>query len=323
MVFRAVLFAILVLVLSAVGILYGQRIVDKVKASQFRPTAQVAQVTERVGMSHQARDIFYATSPVVEDRAQFNNSCQSQERTVAILGCYYRDRIYLFNIDNKELDGTLEVTAAHEMLHAAYQRLNIFERARVDALVEAEYAKLKDDPNLQEIMKYYHTAEPGAESNELHSIIGTTVVTIDPELEQYYKGYFSDRQQVVALNTAYNKVFGDMKARADELQARLKEAEPTITADLTAYDADLKQLELDIESFNQQATTGYYSTRAAFNATRNALVARVDAMNARRDTINTNVAKYNADVKALNDLSVQVNSLYQSINGVEAATTVE
>ncbi len=319
---RALVSAIVVLVLSTVGILYGQQVIDRVKASQFQPNQRISQIVERVGMTDRSRDVFYATAPVIEDRQTFNQSCQSEERTAAILGCYFRDTIYLYDIDNKKLDGTLEVTAAHELLHAAYQRLNFFERRRVDLLISAEYDKLKDDTKLKEIMQYYHKTEPGAEINELHSILGTTVATLDPELEAYYARYFKQRASVVALNAAYNKVFGDIKTQADTLEARVKQAEPTITKDLAAYDADLKQLELDIENFNQQANTGYFSTRSSFNVARNTLLGRVDALNQRRDEINARVAAYNKDVEALNALSVQASELYKSINGAESTTGV-
>lgn len=315
--------ALVVLALSAVGILYGQRLVDSIRASQYQPTAQMMSVRERIGLTSRATDVFYATSPVIESKETFNASCHSEERTVAILGCYYRDRIYLYDIRDTQLDGTLEVTAAHEILHAVYQRLNFFERRKVDELIAAQYARLKDDANLKEIMQYYEKAEPGAESNELHSILGTTIAALSPELEQYYAQYLTDRGKVVALNAAYNKVFGDSKRQAKELEDRIKAAEPGIAADLAAYEADRRQLESDIESFNQEVASGGYGTRGAFNAARGALVARVDAMNSRRDSINTRVAAYNADVAALNNLAIQVNHLYESINGAEATGSVQ
>lgn len=43
------------------------------------------------------------------------------------------------------------MTAAHEMLHAAYQRLNMFERKHVDEMVMAEYDKIKDQPEIKQI----------------------------------------------------------------------------------------------------------------------------------------------------------------------------
>ena len=83
-----------------------------------------------------------------------SSNCDTEERTTAILGCYYQRHIYLFDINNKELDGTLDVTAAHEMLHAAYDRLNFFERSYVDGLINAEYEVHKNDASLKQIMAY-------------------------------------------------------------------------------------------------------------------------------------------------------------------------
>ena len=321
-VLRAVLPAVTILVLSAAGILYGQRVVDRIQASRYDPTAQMSAVTQRLDMTQRGIDVLYATKPIVEAKAEFNNNCHSEERTAAILGCYYRDRIYLYDIKNTKLDGTLEVTAAHEMLHAAYQRLNFFERSKVDQLIERQYAKLKDDENLKEVMKYYEKAEPGAEINELHSILGTTVAQLDPELDRYYAQYFKDRAKVVALNAAYNNVFGDLKRQATVLEAKVKAAEPKIKEDLATYETDHKQIESDIASFNEQAKSGAFTSRSAFSATRSALLARVDALNARRDAINVRVAAYNEDVAALNALSTEASELYKSINGAETASGV-
>ena len=319
---RAVVSAVVILALSAVGILYGQRVIDHVEASNFHPTTQIAAITTRIGLTDRGHDVFYATSPLVEAKAEFNNNCKSEERTAAILGCYYRDRIYLYNIDNAKLDGTLEVTAAHEMLHAAYQRLNWFERQKVDILITAQYTKVKDDAGLKEIMQYYSKAEPGAEVNELHSILGTTIAVLDPELERYYGQYFTDRAQVVKLNAAYNKVFGELKQKANVLEANIKAHGPSITADLASYETDRQQLESDIASFNQEAASGSFRTQGSFNTARAALINRADALNARRDEINARVETYNAEVAALNALAVQANDLYKSINGAESAGSV-
>ncbi len=318
---RALISAGAVLLLSAVGILYGHRVTDHIKAQSSQPSAQVVAAADRLALTDRGHDIFYATQPAVEDKKQFNSSCNSQERTAAIIGCYYKDTIHLFDVKNAKLDGTLEVTAAHEMLHAAYQRLNWFERRKVDAMVMAQYAKLKDDEDLKEIMKYYSQAEPGAEINELHSIIGTTVVALDPGLEQYYGQYFTNRPAVVTLNAAYNKVFGDLKEQAAGLEARITSDGPALHTDLDAYEAERQQLELDIESFNQQAYSGSFTPRT-LDATRSALLARVDALDVRRVSVNDRVAAYNADVATLNALSVQVSDLYKSINGAEAAQGV-
>ena len=37
------------------------------------------------------------------------------------------------------------------------------------------YQKVKNEPEIAKAMEYYREAEPGAELDELHSIIGTTI----------------------------------------------------------------------------------------------------------------------------------------------------
>lgn len=319
---RALLPALIVLLLSPLAILYGPVVVDYIKVSQYQPSERVGAIDSRVYFTGTGERVFYATSPQIQDRDQFNTNCQSTERTAAILGCYFKDKIYLYNINNKELDGTLEVTAAHEMLHAAYQRLNMFERGHVEEMVQAEYQKVKDEPGIKQIMQYYKQAEPGEEVNELHSIIGTTVATLSPELEAYYARYFENRAAVVELNTAYNRVFDDLKRQSGVLQDKITKENEALKSDMAIYETDLQQLNIDIESFNVRAKSGSFVSRSAFGTARSSLTARVDDLNARRDDLNARVAAYNADVESLNALSVKATKLNESLNGVTAPAGV-
>ena len=315
-----------VVLLAGIGVatyLYGGVLMDVVRAAQFTPTTQLAAANSRIALTMRGQQIFYATAPEIQDKAQFNASCQSAERTTAILGCYFKDRIYLYNIQNDELDGTLEVTAAHEMLHAAYHRLNYFERQEVDAMVEAAYQKVKDLPELSQLMKYYTEAEPGAEADELHSIIGTTIAELPPDLERYYAKYFTDRASIVALNAKYNAVFSQLSRQADELQKQIDAEGPEIKKEQARYDTDLTQLNLDIQSFNARAnTTGGFSSQSEFAVARAGLIQRTNALNARQNALNARINAYNALVESLNKIAVHVNKLNESINGVDAPSGV-
>lgn len=319
---RKLLPTIFLIVLSVVGVLYGQQTVDSVLASSFQPTSRISATAERLSLTDEGKRLLYASQASVEEKQAFNDSCQSAERTAAILGCYYHRKIYLFNITNPELDGALEVTAAHEMLHAAYERLNFFERAKVDAMVRSEYTAIKSDPAIAEVMAYYEKAEPGAEVNELHSIIGTTVSSVNPELEKYYAQYFKDRSAIVALNTKYNAVFTELNKRAEILQAELKAKEPVIKQELDEYNTDRQQLETDIQAFNERASSQGFSNQSSFTLTRNALIRRANELNARRAAINQEVTGYNSMISELNRLSVKANEYNQSLNGVEAPAGV-
>jgi hypothetical protein len=313
---------LIVAALSLSAVLYGQRVIDTVQADAFHPSARVQAVNQRLELTSRGTDLLYASHATIEDQEQFNTSCQSSERTAAILGCYYQRNIYLFNITNSELDGAIEVTAAHEMLHAAYERLNFIERAHVDSLIKAEYQHLMKDPAIAEEMAYYQKAEPGAEINELHSIIGTTVADISPELESYYGQYFQKRSDIVALNEKYNAVFVALNKKAEALQASITAEQPAIKAALEAYNADRQQLETDIDTFNQRAASNGFSSQSSFNVTRNALMARVGEMNARRSAINQRVDNFNAMITELNQLSVRVNEINQSLNGAQPTSGV-
>lgn len=317
---RALVTGAIILVFSAIAILYGQRFSDVVQARLFTPSSAVAGVKDKLSMTNLGNNLFYASSPTIENASTFNASCSSEERTTAILGCYWKRKIHLFDIKNKELEGTLEVTAAHEMLHAAYERLNVFERAHVDRLLRAEYVALKDDASLKQVMQYYAQAEPGAEINELHSIIGTTIAKLSPALEKYYANYFTDRAAIVAMNGKYNAVFSELSKRANDLQKQIDTDGPALKQALIDYNASRAQVESDISSFNARAQSGGFPSQSTFNVARSALMARVSQLNTERESLNAQVAAFNQKVDELNKLAVHVNELNQSINGVSAPT---
>lgn len=308
--------------LVAASTLYGQRAVDIVLAQTFEPSAQVSTINQRLKLTSEGTTLLYASHAAIENSQEFNQSCQSNQRTAAILGCYDKKQIYLFNITNPDLDGATEVTAAHEMLHAAYDRLNFFERRHVNQLIENEYENLKKDPVIAEEIAYYQKAEPGAEINELHSIIGTTVSSVSPELESYYKRYFTDRSSIISLNNSYNAVFVEATKRAEQLQIEINQQESVLKIQLSSYDSDRKQLDVDIQAFNDRASSQGFLSQSSFNTARLALTARVSAMNDRRAEINASVDSYNNKIAELTKLSVKVNEINKSLNGVEAPSGV-
>lgn len=313
---RTLVPSLLLVAICVLLLLYGQRAIDVYEAGQYHPTAQISQVSDRVMLTARGTELLYASKPVVEDQKLFNDNCESTERTTAMLGCYHRKKIFLFNVQNKELDGAIDVTAAHEMLHAAYDRLNVFERIHINNMVTAEYEKIKNDKDIKQLMEYYSKAEPGATLNELHSIIGTTKSSISPELEQYYGQYFSDRGKVVELNTKYNTVFRQVEAQGAELVKIINQESPLLHSDLDEYNAERSQLETDIASFNARVNSGGFTIRSSFETARAALVERSDDLNARREAINQRVETYNNNIEQLNALSVRIQQLNSSINGI-------
>ena len=310
----SLIFSVVLIGLSIVIWLNRQYIVDSISFWQYSPSTTVANITERIKLSDTGKFAFYASQPTVDGSRAFNATCDRKEENTAILGCYAASRIYIFDVQDTRLDGIEEVTAAHELLHAIYQRLPEGEKANVNRLVEAEYEKLRTNPDFAERMAFYDRTEPGERDNELHSIIGTEIGPISSELEAHYAKYFTDRSRIVGFYAAYNKVFTALSDRAKELSAQLDTLSAQIKDASAKYNNDIKQLNADIAQFNQRANSGDFTSQAQFNTQRQALVARVNALAQGRDSVNAKITEYNRLKDEYNNTVTQSNQLYKSID---------
>jgi hypothetical protein len=310
----AIIATILCIALAAVLFLNRQYVVDQLTVWQYKPSAEIATLASRAGMSDDGKFFFYASQPVVEGAQNFNKQCGRTEASTAILGCYNGRNIYVYNVTDSRLDGIREVTAAHEMLHAAYARLNDTDKARINTLLEAEYAKLKDDKQFAERMAFYARTEPGERDNELHSVIGTEVGSLNPELEAHYKKYFADRSKVVALHARYASVFADLQNQSNSLSQQLTQLGDKIEKESVVYNKDVNQLNQDIEAFNATASGGGFSSQASFESARAKLVARASLLDAERESINGDVTQYGTLRQELTNVASQSDALNRSID---------
>lgn len=310
----ALLATIICVAIAALLFINRQFVVDQLSVWQYKPTADVVSLATRSGMNDTGKFYFFAAQPAVEEAQEFNKQCDRKEDTTAILGCYNGRNIYIYNVTNQSIDGIREVTAAHEMLHAAYDRLSGSEKTHVNALLEAEYDTLKTDAKLAERMAFYDRTEPGERDNELHSVIGTEVASVSPELETYYKKYFTDRSEVTALHQKYATVFDDLQNRSQALISRLTTLNKTIEQDTAAYNKDVSKLNQDIETFNAKANAGNFTTQSEFQGERAALLARANQLDAKRQSINTDVAMYESLRQQLAAIASQSEVLNKSID---------
>ena len=315
------IFSLLLIATSFFAVLNKQYIIDSVRFWQYQPSSGVAAIASRNELTDSGRFIFYASQPEIDSSQTFNAKCDRKEENTAILGCYANDKIYLYDVTDTHLDGIKEVTAAHEMLHAVYQRLSDSDRAAVDKLVETEYAKLKVNPEYQDRMAYYDRTEPGARDNELHSIIGTEVASVSPELETHYAKYFKDRSIVTGLYATYNGVFTALSAQTQQLAKQLDSLSKQIDIATKQHETDTQQLEADIASFNERAKkTGAFTSQAQFDTERNALVSRSNSLDADVKKINTMITQYNQLRDTYNATATQSNNLYKSIDSTLSPT---
>ena len=310
-----------VLVVTALLLwLNKQYILDWVAFQEYTPTTEVATIAKRTTMTQEGTFYFYASQPAIEPATKFNASCERKESSSAILGCYANNRIFIYDITNDKLAGIKEVTSAHEMLHAVYQRMSDADRTRVNALLEAEYEKMQSNDDLAKRMEFYAKHEAGEKYNELHSIVATEFGTISAELEQHYAKYFANRAEVVRLYDQYASVFKELQQKSESLLVQLKTLGPKIETESQAYNNAVKQLNADIQDFNARATAGSFSSQAEFSSERARLVMRATNLDKQQAQINNDLTTYEKIRQEYNATAATSNELYKSMDSKLAPT---
>ncbi|HPG37364.1 hypothetical protein KC976_00380 [Candidatus Saccharibacteria bacterium] len=272
---------------------------DQWRLFNYQPSTVIAQLATEAQLTDSSRKVFYVNHPQVSDKADFAKKCPIGSEKTAILGCYHGNQrsIFVLNVDTPELQGIEQVTAAHELLHAEYDRLPGKQRATIDKQLQAVYDNLQNQ-DVKDTVDAYRKSEPDALLNEMHSIFATQLPVLPPALETYYKQYFKDRQAVVAAYAKYNNAFVSR-------QNQVKEAD----AQLAAWKAEMDQLEASLKQqqgviaqrrANLQMLRG--SNVAAYNA-------QVDSFNYLIDNYNNGVARFKQLVNQYNDLVATRNSV--------------
>lgn len=304
-------FVLVVVLVTGVAwvIVNRQAVIDWARLVTYTPNAEVKALADNTQLEQRARDLFYASDPQVQDSAPFNASCSSNEQTI-VLGCYKAQRIYLFNIKDERFNGIKEVTAAHEMLHAAYERMDETTRRKVDAMLQPLVENMKD-PRLLELVELYNRTEPGELYNEMHSILGTEAAELTPELETYYKQYFKDRSVVVRYAGQYQAIFTESKNKIEEYDRQLSDLKPQIDQNNGTLQRMQGELESQNNQLNQYRSRNQISQYNQLVPTYNAEVAEFNAL---IETTRGLVSRYNKLVEERNNQVAAQTNLYDSIN---------
>jgi hypothetical protein len=239
-------------------VLHRYDILDWYHLRNYTPPAQVAALSDQATMTDLGRRLFYRAQPdIMTDRQQLAGACHIQDSKTIELGCYLtNDKIYLLSITEPDLSDEMVVTAAHETLHAAYDRLSGSDRRQIDALLESAASSIKD-PRLEQRLADYQQLEPGERDNELHSILGTEYSGLPPELEQHYAKYFSKRSQVVAYSDRFNQTFDGLHEEITSLDKQIKTEKSQMDSLLSrgqieAYNYRVPAVNNDINEYNDK-----------------------------------------------------------------------
>lgn len=276
------------------------------------PSAEV--VALAAAMSEEGKDVFFATRPKVLDKAEFEKVCPDPEDG-QVLGCYGDNRIFILRVSRPELAGVMEVTAAHEMLHAVYDDLSPGARRRLDGLVDAFYGGVTDT-SLRELVAEYERFEPGQRLNELHSLLPTQLSTLDPPLEEHYRRYFTARTTVAAAYQRYSGFLRGLERRIEALDAEITAMKTQLDAldgRIAAEGAALDQLNSRLDGLKARGSVQAY----------NQLVAE---QNAKARAVRALVTEYNRLVDVHNGKITEINALAleqdQLVDGLEGKVPV-
>jgi hypothetical protein len=299
-------------------ILNPRRVADQFRVWSFSPPAAIAEQIHRDNMSAEGKFLYLASYPKVEDKREFNQICSAVTIDTSILGCYLTDskRIYLYHETDIRLDGTEEVMAAHEMLRAAWDRMNPAQRGPLLTQLRRVLALNEDiDLEVPQHMAAIRRDDPKDYDAELYATIGTELPDIGQVLESSYAPYFVHRSTVVLLYAHATAYVIALREKVNDLVATMNALNDTISSQVTAFNSAVGTLESDIGSFNARAETpGGFPSEAEFDAERAALVARGDSLTATAAQINTQIDLFNADLGKLKTLDKTALSLVKSLN---------
>lgn len=277
---------------------------DWYRLRSYTPSTQISKIAANVTMTEYAKHLFYINRPSVEDKFNFNQLCPNGggEQTI-VLGCYHSVQrgIYLYSVNDPKLDGVEQVTAAHETLHSAYDRLSVKDREKVDKLLMEYYKNGLKDKRIRETIASYQKTEPKELVNEMHSIFGTEVLKLPQALETYYKKYFKDRQKIVAYAKKYQQTFINNQNLANKYLSQINAIERQIDNLKTQIDSQEISLKSQYQKLNSERK--HITDQDAF---KNAV-----------DYYNSQVIVYRDLINTYNNLVEQHNGLvakYQAIN---------
>lgn len=304
------------LVLLALPILVAanlEALEDWWKLRGYVPSSSIVKLANEDTMTDKARHLFYINHPqLVDDKSQLRQFCPQNEQTI-VLGCYraVQGGIAIFDVTDQRLSGVEEVTAAHEMLHAAYDRLDKKDKDYVNGLLNDYYMHSLGDNRIAKTIQAYQMSEPNDVVNEMHSIFGTEIASLPVALENYYKKYFNDRSQVTNFSSSYQSVFTQNQQQLDSLKKQIDSTKDQLVANKEEIENEEDSLQTESQRMRSLLSDGnteeYNQAVGPYNARVNNLRALINSYNSRVERLNNMIEQYN-------NLAYNQESLYQSLD---------
>jgi uncharacterized protein YukE len=287
---------------------------DRWVSRSYVATVDSEKVRQNLDLTPKGDLVFRASLTEVDNKDKFRSRCPVERFEEAnVLGCYSARRIYVLKVDEPRLNGIEEVTAAHELLHAKFERMSSSEKTRLKTYLAELEKRVTDEDIIKLIDSYRAQLGEGEELfNERFAVYGTQLEEVGKELEEIYSKYFRDRKNIVERYGAYSSEFRNIEKRIreyDERLAKLKSEKNSLesnleiqSAQLTREKAELDQIQnSDSQEEYQRAVNRYNSKVEEYNA-------GVERIRKLVDEFNQLVETRNAEALAARDLADKLNA---------------
>ena len=315
-------------------------VLDWLNVKPQASSPDIERLATATAMTRSAQRLFYRQDPTIEQRREFLSTCSKVPVKGVMMGCYSRrgsvGKIAIQVVTEPRLQGMMEVTAAHEMLHAAYDKFEKFERDRLTPLLESAVTRVKDE-RLLKVLNQYKADDRERYINELHSHLGTEISNLgEPELEKHYEKYFTDRQQTVSFAVKAGSTLRVIDKQAEKLKPEIDRLEIDLKARRAELDSSesqsksssqrLEEKSLALNQVRERAENGvangdpstglmteFENQRSRFNDAVEVHNSQVRERQAQIDSYNTIVVDYKKKVDEYNKLGHDERSLFDSL----------
>ncbi|MBQ6355367.1 hypothetical protein IJJ18_03075 [Candidatus Saccharibacteria bacterium] len=271
---------------------------DLISNMRYSGSPEITEIADKLQLTSRGRFVFGSTNPAIEDYNEFNAHCNSHDRDTSMLGCYGNNKMYIYNVTAEELAGIKESTAAHELMHAVWDRMPESEKAELSGIILDEYNNGEAHERLQKELKNYDEDEI---VDELHSRFATEVKKLPEKLEEHYAEYFADQDAVVTFYENYRAPFEKLESKFQELSDEMEEIKNEYDEKEAEYATRAEKFSRAADEFNScAAELDCFPSKAAFDARHNELLAEQNALDEIYDELSAIVDRYNSKVDEYN-----------------------
>ncbi len=301
---------IVLLILITVAFSQRQLLKDTyiVRTTDLQPAS--AEISDQLSLTTQGSFLYEASQPEVQAADVFNASCRNVAREHSIvLGCYTQQRFFVFDVKDERLSGVKQVTAAHELLHAVYERMPQKEKQTVNTLLLST-AESINTKRFKDTLEEYKRTEPDQIENELHSILGTEIEVLPTQLEEHYAQYFSNRKQIVSFAKQYEETFTNLDDEIKQYDSELtslREQKEQLEGSLKSQQSNIELERARLDSFRSSNPASYNAAVPGYNQ-------KIQAYNQDIAELKILVARYNELVEKRNLLATTQNDLVKQLD---------